>query len=139
MERVRVTRELAADREAVEALVRDVEPFMLAGGFDAVRVDGDIVELENRVGLFDIELELELVEDADAVLAYEQRQGIFESMATTYDVEETADGVRVVAETTHRSVDLPVLGEVIDAAVVDRQRRKEIEAQFDWLESQLDG
>lgn len=139
MERVTVTRALDADPDAVRDLITDVEPFMRAGGFDAVRLDGDRLELENTVGLFEVELVLDVVDDADAVLAYEQRDGIFESMRTGYSVEERGDGATVTATTTFEAVDLPVVGKVLDATVVKRQRRTELEEQFDYLEAQLTG
>jgi len=139
MERVTVARTLDADPDAVRDLIADVEPFMRAGGFDAVRVDGDRLELENTVGLFEVELVREIVDDADAILASEQRDGIFESMRTDYRVEETGDGATVTATTTFEAVDLPVVGTVLDATVVKRQRRKELEEQFDYLEAQLTG
>ncbi len=134
-----MTRTLDADPDAVRELIADVEPFMRAGGFDAVRVDGDRLELENTVGLFEVELVLDVVDDADAVLAYEQRDGIFESMRTAYRVEDGPDGATVTATTTFEAVDLPVVGKVLDATVVKRQRRKELEEQFDYLERQLSG
>ncbi len=134
-----MTRTLDTDPDAVRDLMADVEPFMRAGGFDAVRVDGDRVTLENTVGLFEVELVLGVVDDADAVLAYEQRDGIFESMRTDYRVEATGDGATVTATTTFEAVDLPVVGTVLDATIVKRQRRKEIEQQFDYLEAELIG
>ncbi len=76
-----LTRTVPANPETVTALITDVEPFMLAAGFDEVTLDGDNLGIMNRVGLFEIELDLEIVE-TDAVLRYEQRQGIFESMIT---------------------------------------------------------
>ncbi len=133
-----MTRTLDADPDAVRDLIGDVEPFMRAGGFDAVRVDGDRLELENTVGLFEVELVLDVV-DADAVLAYEQRDGIFESMRTAYRVEDGPGGATVTATTTFEAVDLPVVGKVLDATVVKRQRRKELEEQFDYLDRQLSG
>jgi hypothetical protein len=31
----------------------------------------------------------------------------------------------------------PLVGEVMDGAIVKRQRRRELESQFDWLERQV--
>ncbi|MFB6353292.1 MAG: SRPBCC family protein, partial [Halobacteriales archaeon] len=84
MASVSVSRTVEADVEAVEALIDDVEPFMRAGGFTETSVDGDRIHLEQDLGLGRIELDLDVVEATDAALAYEQRDGIFESMRTRY-------------------------------------------------------
>jgi len=68
METVTVTRQVDAPPEDVEAAIRDLGPFMRAGGFDEVTVDGDEIHLENAVGLATVELDLEVVEDPDATL-----------------------------------------------------------------------
>jgi hypothetical protein len=81
-----------------------------------------------------VELTLTVLEDADAALAYEQRDGMFESMRTTYEVAETDDGSTVTA-TTEFALDVALVGEVLDATVIKRQRHKELTAQFDWLET----
>lgn len=134
MESVTVSREIAADADVVRAAMTDVEPFMRAGGFDDVAVDGDVVTITNRVGLATIELALELVDDPDAVLAYEQRDGIFEEMVTRYFLSETADGAEVRA-TTDFALQARLIGPLLDATVITRQRRIELNAQFDYLES----
>jgi hypothetical protein len=136
MERVSLTRTVPANPETVTALITDVEPFMLAAGFDEVTLDGDNLGIMNRVGLFEIELDLEIVE-TDAVLRYEQRQGIFESMITEYTVEAVDAGTEVTATTEYSALDLPVLGEMIDSTVISRQRTKELNKQFDWLVDQV--
>lgn len=136
METVTVTRELAAPAEEVRALIADVEPFMRAGRFDEVSVDGDEIRLANTVGmLLRIELTLAIVDREGAALAYEQRDGIFESMETVYTVTETDDGEgsRVTA-TTDFAVDVAFVGPVFDATVVKRQRRWELNNQLDYLE-----
>jgi len=135
MESVSLTRTVPADPETVTDLITDVEPFMRAAGFDEVALDGDDLDIKNRVGLFEIELALEIVE-TDAVLRYEQRQGIFESMMTEYTVEAVDSGTEVTATTEYSALDLPVLGEMIDSTVISRQRTKELEKQFDWLVEQ---
>lgn len=138
MERVSLTRTVDADPETVTDLLTDVEPFMRAAGFDDVTVDGDTVVIKNHVGLFQIELVVELIE-TDAVLSYEQRDGIFESMTTDYTVEAADGGTEVTATTEYTALDLPVLGTMIDATIVSRQRSKELNRQFDWLDEQVRG
>ncbi|MXR42250.1 SRPBCC family protein [Halobaculum sp. WSA2] len=134
MRTVTATRELPAPPDAVREAILDIEPFTRAAGFDEVRVDGRRIEVANDVGITEIALELEVVDDADAVLAYEQREGIFEEMRTTYTAEPTDAGTRVRARTEF-ALDVPVVGEVLDATVITRQRRAELNAQFDHLES----
>jgi len=137
MEEVTVTRDLPAAPEAVLPLVEETESFMSAAGFDAVRVEGETIRIQNRVGLFDVELIAGIVADDDAVLAYEQEEGIFEDMHTAYHLEETDEGTTISATTTFEAVDLPIVGQVLDATVVKRQRSSELNAQFDWLEAEL--
>jgi hypothetical protein len=136
MERVSVSRTFDAGPEAVRDAMGDLEAFMLGAGFDDVTVEGDTITIENRVGLFDIELVLDVVDDGTA-LAYEQRDGVFESMRTEYHVEETNGGTTVTATTEYAALDLAVVGQLLDSTVVDRQRRKELNAQFDWLADRL--
>jgi len=136
MERVSLTRTIPADSETVTGLITDVAPFMRAAGFDEVTLDGDDLGITNRVGLFEIELDLEIVE-TDAVLRYEQREGIFESMMTEYRIEAVDDGTEVTATTEYSALDLPVLGEMLDSTVISRQRKKELNRQFDWLVEQV--
>jgi len=107
---------------------------MLASGFDEVTVDGDEIRLVNRVGIATIQLTVERVDAPDAVFAYEQREGIFESMRTVYHVEDAGpEGTRVEA-TTDFSLDVALVGDLLDATIIRRQRRKELDAQFDYLE-----
>ncbi|MFC6974205.1 SRPBCC family protein [Halomicroarcula sp. GCM10025709] len=138
MERVSVARTFDATPEAVREAMADLEAFMLGAGFDDVTVEDDTIIINNRVGLFDIELVLAVVDDADAALAYEQRDGVFESMRTEYHVDSAGDGTTVTATTEYAALDLAVVGQLLDSTVVDRQRRKELDAQFDWLEARLD-
>jgi hypothetical protein len=137
MQEVTVERDLPAAPEDVVPLIEDTQSFMSAAGFDAVRVDGDTIRIQNRVGLFDVELIVEIVADDEAVLAYEQEEGIFEDMHTVYHLEATDDGSRISATTVFEAVDLPIVGQVLDATVVKRQRTSELDAQFDWLEDEL--
>ncbi|WP_324664357.1 SRPBCC family protein [Haloarcula sediminis] len=134
METVTVTETLDADIDSLRDAITDVGPFMRAAEFDDVAVDGDTVWITNHVGLATIELELEVVEDSDAVLVYEQRDGIFEEMVTRYTLRETTEGVEVEA-TTEFAVRARLVGPVLDATVVSRQRRRELRAQFDYLAS----
>ena len=137
MERVSISRHFDADPEAVRAAIDVTAAFMRGAGFDVVRyVDGDLY-IGNRVGLFEIELELDVVPDDEAVLAYEQREGVFESMRSEYHVAAEDGGTTVTAKTDYAMLDLAVVGTLLDASVVRRQRRKELEAQFDWLAEQV--
>lgn len=134
METVTVGRTIGGDADRIRAAMTDVGPFMRAANFSDVTVDGDVVRIANRVGLATIELTLEVVEDEDAVLAYEQRDGIFDEMTTRYTVTEAPDAVEVEA-TTEFAVQARLVGPLLDATVVSRQRRKELNAQFDHLET----
>lgn len=137
MDRVSVTRTVDAPIEDVREAMTDVEAFMEGAGFDEVEHTGDTLRLGNRVGLFDIELVLDIVDDPDATLAYEQRDGIFDWMWTEYHTGTTAGETTVTATTEYEALDLPVLGTVVDSTVVERQRRAELNAQFDWLVEQV--
>jgi len=132
METVTLERRVSAPESAVRDLVTDVGPFMEAAGFDGVAVEGDTVEIANNVGLLTIELTLRLLDTGD-VLAYEQVEGVFEEMVTRYTVEEAGDGV-VVGATTEFALDVDVVGSILDSTIIARQRRKELSAQFDYLE-----
>jgi hypothetical protein len=129
---------LDAPPDAVREKIRDVEPFMRAAEFDGVVVDGDRIELTNGVGIATIELTLELFDEADADLAYRQRDGIFEEMVTRYVVAPTENGSVLTAETEFQ-IDVALVGKLMDATIIKRQRRKELNAQFDWLESEFSG
>jgi hypothetical protein len=56
-------------------------------------------------------------------------------METRYELLERGGGTEVRA-TTEFAVDVALVGEILDATVIKRQRRKELEAQFDYLERQ---
>lgn len=116
METVTVSRTITDDIDRLRDAVTDVGPFMRAAAFDDVVVDGDIVRNTNHVGLATIELELEVIDEADAVLVYEQRDGIFEEMVTRYTLTETPGGVEVAA-TTEFAVQARLIGPVLDATV----------------------
>jgi len=143
MQSVTRTRTIDAQPAAVRDAMADLEPFMLAAGFDEVAVDGNDLRVANAVGIAEIELVLEVVEDPDAELAYEQRQGIFEAMTTSYEVEPARDDAgstipnRVATHVTARTefaMDVAIVGGVLDATIITRQRRRELDAQLDWLE-----
>ncbi|RXK52056.1 SRPBCC family protein [Halorientalis pallida] len=100
----------------------DVERFITATGFDEVTVDGADVTIVNGFGLAAIEPDPRTVDRPDAESAYEQADGIFEEMWTTYEVTAEDGGTRVTATTEF----------ALDATVIER--RRELTAQFDWLE-----
>lgn len=137
MQTVAVRRTVAADPEAVRAAMADVERFMRAGGFTEARATDDEIYLRQDLGLGRIELHLDVVEDPDAALAYEQREGVFREMRTRYEVEAVDEGTRVTATTAFELGG--VVGSVLDATVVKRKRRQELTAQFDHLEAELGG
>lgn len=132
MESVTVARTVGAAPAAVRSAMSELEPFMAAAGFDEVAVEDGTIRVRNRVGIADIELVLDLVDDPDAELAYEQREGIFDEMRTRYDLAEAAGGCEVTA-TTRFAVGAGPVGDLLDATVIRRQRRRELDAQFDWL------
>jgi hypothetical protein len=132
METVSMERTVDADPAQVRDIVTDVGPFIRACGFDDVTVDGSRVRIENSVGLATIELDLELVERDGCVLAYEQRDGIFEEMTTWYELDGD-DGTTTLTATTEFALDVALVGMILDATVIKRQRRKELSAQFDWI------
>jgi ribosome-associated toxin RatA of RatAB toxin-antitoxin module len=115
--------------------MEDLEAFMRAAGFDEATVDGDEIGLVNRVGIATIELTLECIDDPDAVLAYEQTEGIFESMRTVYHLDDADSGGTRIEATTDFSLDVALVGDLLSATVVKHQRRRELDAQFDYLES----
>jgi len=135
MQTVTVSRRVDAPPEQVRELMGDLEGFMLAAGFTEVTVDGAEMHLENQVGLATVTLDLRLVDSA-ADLAYEQADGFFETMDTEYRVE-AVDGGSEITATTDFELDVALVGAVLDATVIKRQRRQELESQFDWLEAEL--
>ena len=140
MTNVSVTDVLDEDAETVRERMHDVEAFVRASGFDETRRDGDRVEVANEVGPVTIELIFELYEEPDAELAYRQREGLFEEMVTTYTVraengETAGDDATTVEAVTEFSLDVAVVGSFLDATVITRQRRRELNAQLAYLES----
>lgn len=133
MESVSLSRTYDASPATVREAIEKLGPFTEAAGFDEVRVDGDTISVANQVGFATIELTLEVVDDPDTDLTYEQREGIFEEMRTDYVVEDHDDGSEMTARTEF-ALDVAVVGDVLDATIIKRQRRKELAAQFDWVE-----
>lgn len=133
-----VSPELAVDR------LRDLDALMDAAGFDEVHVDGDRVRVVNHVSLATMELTVSVIE-SDAALAYEQVDGIFEEMVTRYEVTETdggdesgktrdeREGATTLTATTEFAVGAGPLGDLLDATIIARQRRRELTAQLAYL------
>lgn len=134
MNSVTLSRTIDAPPATVRESMTQIDRFMRASGFDDVTVDGETVHVANEVGIATIGLTLELVDRDEADLAYEQREGIFEEMRTTYVVTPATDGSEVEA-TTEFALDVAIVGNVLDSTLIERQRRKELTAQFDWLEA----
>lgn len=133
MQSVTVSRTIPTDPETVRDLVTDLEPFMRAGGFSEVTVEDEEIYLRQNIGLGRIELDLRVVPDADVALAYEQIDGIFNEMRTEYEFESVPEGTRITARTEFELGG--VFGSVLDATVVTRKRRSELNAQFDYLDA----
>jgi hypothetical protein len=142
MQSVSFSREIAAPEESVREAILDLEPFMRAADFEEVtvtdatfaggRVTGGRIGIANGVGFLRIELSLSVVDRPGAVLAYEQREGIFETMTTEYRLGEGSEGTAVDVRTAF-ALDASFVGPLLDATVIRRQRRREVESQFDHL------
>ncbi|WP_135822826.1 SRPBCC family protein [Halostella litorea] len=132
MQTVSVEATVGDPPEVVADRLHDLGPLMEAADFDEVHVDGDRVRVVNAVGLATLELTVEVF-DSDAELAYEQVDGIFESMATWYELEPTDDGTHV-AVTTEFELGTALVGDLLDATVIARQRRSELEGQLEYLD-----
>lgn len=136
MESVSVSRTVDGTPEEIRDVVDDIEAWIAACGFDDVTVDGQHVHITNAVGLLTIELDLRL-QETDDLLAYDQADGIFEEMVTQYTLAPAESGTTVTA-TTQFALDASLVGPILDATVIRRQRRKELERQFDYLEETLE-
>lgn len=134
MNSVTLSRTVDAPPGAVRESIHRIDQFMRASGFDEVTVDGETVRVANEVGIATIELTLELVDRPDAALAYEQRDGIFDAMRTAYVVTPAPGGSEVEA-TTEFALDVAIVGTLLDSTIIERQRRRELAAQLDWLEA----
>lgn len=132
MEQVTVTRQVSAPPDDVADAMADVGWFMRAADFTEVTVDGDVVSIENRVGFATMSLSIEVVDDPDAALAYEQHDGMFKEMQTRYEVEPVDGGTEVTA-TTDFELGRGIVGSALDATLVSRQRRSELRTQLDAL------
>jgi hypothetical protein len=62
-----------------------------------VSVEDEEIYLRQNIGLGRIELDLQVVLDADVALAYEQIEGIFNEMRTEYELETVPEGTRTTA------------------------------------------
>jgi hypothetical protein len=143
MESISLSREIAASSDAVRDRILDLEAFMSAAEFDEVtvtgpefdgeRATGGSIEIANTVGFLRIELSLAVLDQPGSILAYEQRDGIFETMTTEYQLTENS-GKTTVTVTTDFALDASFVGPIFDATVIKRQRRREIEHQFDYLQ-----
>lgn len=132
MQTVSVSRTIAADADAVRDGMADLERFMQAGGFSEATATDEEIYLRQNLGLGRIELHLDVIDDPDAELAYEQREGIFNEMRTWYELAAVEAGTQVTATTEFELGG--VVGSVLDATVIKRKRRAELDAQFDYLE-----
>lgn len=133
MQSVSLSRTFDASPATVREAIEDLGSFTEAAGFDEVCVNGDTISVANQVGFATIELTLEVVDEPDTDLTYEQREGIFEEMRTDYVVESHEGSTELTARTEF-GLDVALVGDVLDATIIKRQRRKELAAQFDWVE-----
>lgn len=134
METFILERTVDAPIENVREAILDLEQFMLAAGFDEVEIDGDLLNISKALGLLKISLTLRRTDDPDAVLSFKQIDGIFESMTMSY-LLTGENGKTVVTARTDFALDAPG-GEILDATLIKRQRRREIEGQFDYLDTE---
>jgi len=138
METVTVAGTVDEPPEVVADRLHEFDALMRAAGFDEVHVDGDRIRVVNAVGLATLELTVEVV-DSDAALAYEQVDGMFEEMVTRYELEpdgtERDGGERTaVTITTEFALGTALVGDLLDATVITRQRRSELEGQLAYLD-----
>ncbi|WP_248299355.1 hypothetical protein [Halorhabdus amylolytica] len=131
MQEVTVTRDVSADPESIRAGFDDMGAFMAAAGFDEVTITGDSVTVARNIGLAELELTLEIVE-SDADLAYEQVEGMFDEMWTTYRVEGERKGSTITATTQFELGGM--IGSALDATFIKRQRTNELEDQLAYLD-----
>lgn len=132
METVTAERVVNAAPERVRRAIQNIKAFLLAAGYDEVSVDDGEIYIKNSLGLATIELYLEVDTDATEALRFEQVEGIFESMETTYSIDAEDNGTRVIARTDYALGGIP--GTVLDSTLVARQRKREFEKQFAYLE-----
>jgi len=136
MASVERSRVLDADPDVVEELLTgDVEGLVTAAGYDSVSIDGERIEIEQRLGLATLSLTFRRRDDEDVSLALEQTAGHFETMWTEYDVQPAGDGTELTARTEFTLGG--VAGSVLDETLVRRQRTTELDAQLDDVERRL--
>lgn len=131
METASVEREFEVAPTVVEDVLDDVTTFYDAAGFEVDR-DGERLELVKRLAIARFELDVELVDDEDAALAYEQVDGPFAAMRTRYLVDETDDGSRLTIETNFEAP-TSGFGTFINGALIKRQRGTELDAMEELL------
>ncbi|MFD1645814.1 SRPBCC family protein [Haloarchaeobius litoreus] len=137
MNTVTLSRSIDAPAETVREAMADLQAFTEAAGFDDVAVDGDEVVITNHVGLLELQLELVVTVDEPDRLVLDQRDGIFESMETRYTVTGDTESCEVTAETDF-ALDVAIVGAVLDATVIERQRSAELTRQLDWLQERFE-
>ena len=135
METVTVSRTFPVSPAAVrETILEDVPAFVRASGFDRVAVDDEQITLARDVGLASFELTLE-TRETEHVLAFEQVEGIFDTMWTEYQVQAAGEGATLTATTDFTLG--TVLGPVLDGTMIRKRRTEEFEAQMEYLEDQF--
>lgn len=123
-----------ASRRVRETIRMDVPAFIRASGYDSVTVEGDSYTVSRHIGFATFELTLERVE-SDAVLAFEGTEGLFDRMWTEYRLEPAEDGCELIAHTEFSLGG--VLGPIVDATMINRQRQREFELQFEYVDTNL--
>ena len=136
MNTVTLSRSVDGSAESVREAIGDLQAFTEAAGFDGVTVEDDVVTITNHVGLLELQLELVVTRDEPETLVLEQRDGIFESMTTWYTVTGDTESCEVTAETEF-ALDVAIVGQVLDATVIKRQRSTELTRQLDWLQERF--
>lgn len=132
MTEVTLSRDLPVPPEVVEECITgDLLAFVEASGFDEVTATADAFVVTRHIGMATLELTL-AVRESDALCYLEQTEGIFDEMWTEYTVEPTEEGSRITATTGFTLGG--VLGPILDGTMISMQRKKEFEAQFDYLE-----
>lgn len=134
MDTATVEREFEVAPEILEGVVTDVTTFYDAAGFEVER-DGDRLELVKRLAIARFELDVELVEDDGAALAYEQVDGPFADMRTRYLVDATEGGSRLTIETNFEAPSSG-FGTFINGALIKRQRGTELDAAEELVTEQ---
>jgi hypothetical protein len=132
MDAASVQREFEVEPAVLADVLADVTTFYETAGF-AVERDGQRLELVKRLAIARFELVVELREDEEAALAYEQIDGPFATMRTRYLVEETDAGSRLTIETTFEAP-ASGFGSFINGALIERQRGTELDAMAERID-----